>query len=79
MMVDQVIIDFPKLTNEQYKVLIDIRDKITVKVWKSDERKTFPLKWEGTRLCCPVTMWFDFPENITIQGSLLNVITEKEQ
>lgn len=68
-MTDQVVINFPELTDEQYKALMHIRDKITIKIWKSDERKTFPLTWEGTRLCCPVTMWFDFPENIIIQNS----------
>ena len=67
-MTDQVIIDFPELSYDQYKVLLDIIDKITVKVWKSDERKTFPLKWNGTRICCPITIWFDLPDNIKLIG-----------
>ena len=71
MMADQVIIDFPELTDEEYKHLLHIREKIVVKVWKSDERKTYPLTWEGTRLCCPITFWYDFPEEITVHNSLL--------
>ena len=72
MMVDQVVINFPELPDEIYEAILNIREKITVELWKSDERKKFPLKWEGTRLCCPITIWFDFPEDLVIQRSLLN-------
>ena len=65
-MSDQIIINFPELDLETYKTILKIREQITVELWKSDERKTFPLKWEGTRICCPITLWFDFPDNIRI-------------
>jgi hypothetical protein len=65
-MTDQVVIDFPEVTHEQYRMLLSIKDKITVKLWKSDERKTIPLKWNGTRLCCPISIYFDFPEGLLL-------------
>lgn len=68
-MVDQVLILFPELNDKQHKIIMDIRKKITVSIWKSDERKTFPLTWEGTKLCCPVKMWFDFPKDISLLRS----------
>lgn len=68
-MTDQIIIDFPELPDEVYKTILNLREKITVNLWKSDERKKIPLSWEGTRLCCPITLWFDFPEGIIVQDS----------
>ena len=49
-MTDQIIIDFPELTDEQYSTIIGITKNIKVSIWKSAERKKYPLGWEGTRL-----------------------------
>ena len=65
-MTDQVVINFPELPDEAYKAILELREKITVSLWKGDERKTHPLKWEGTRLCCPITIWFDFPDDLQL-------------
>ena len=63
-MTDQIIIDFPELDQETYERLLKISRDIKVRYWVSDERKYIPLKWNGTRICCPITLWFDFPEEL---------------
>jgi len=67
-MTDQVVIDFPDdVTQEEYTAILNIIDRIKVKLWKGDERKNIDLKLDGTRVCCPVTMWFDFPDNVHLK------------
>ena len=70
-MTDQVVIDYPDdITQEEYELLLNIAKRIKVKLWKSDERKTYELKWDGTRICCPVTTWWDFPDHINLTEEL---------
>jgi hypothetical protein len=66
-MTDQVVIDFPDdVTDEEYKAILNVSRRIKVELWENDERKSFPLEWNGTRICCPITIWYDFPDNLTV-------------
>ena len=68
-MTDQVIIDFPDdITQEEYVFLLNIAKRTKVALWKDDERKSYELKWNGTRICCPVATYWDFPDNIHLEG-----------
>ena len=72
-MTDQVVINFPEMPSELENFLLENKDKIIVNLWKSDEREVYPLKWEGSQICCPVKMWFDFPDNIHLKGDAKDV------
>lgn len=63
MMDNQIVIDFPELDQETYERLLKITRDIKVFFWDGEERKRIPLKWDGTRICCPITIWFDFPDS----------------
>jgi len=63
-MTDQIILTFPTLTDEEWKTIVDIRERMKVEVWDSQTRKKHPLKWDGTQLGNPVIMWWDLPDNL---------------
>ena len=70
-MTDQVVINFPEMPWELEKFLLENKDKIIVDLWDSDKRERYETKWEGSQLCCPVKMWFDFPEGISLASDKL--------
>ena len=69
-MVDQVVINFPEMPDELEQFLLENKDEIVVDLWDSEKRERYQTKWEGSKICCPVKMWFDFPDGISIDSDI---------
>ena len=65
-MTDQIVIDFPDMPYELEKHFLEHRDEIKVSLWEDNERITIPIKWAGSRICCPVTIYYDLPESVEL-------------
>ena len=78
-MTNQLIIDFPDMSFKLEKHFLEHKEEIRVSLWKDGERVKIPLKWNGSRICCPVKMWFDLPDNVTLTVRSDKIGTEVEK
>ena len=78
-MTNQIVIDFPELDYETYSKVLKILDGIEVKLYVDETKSKIPLKWGGNRLCCPITMWWDIPDNIHLKGDREDHLTEDKE
>ena len=65
-MIDQIVITFPEISDVSWSKILD--SKVEVEIWDGTERKTYKAKWDGSRLSNEIKMWFDFPDELSIES-----------
>ena len=66
-MTDQLNIYFPDDMPFELEVWFnENRDKIKANLWDGETRKSIALEWSGTRLCCPLAIYYDLPDTVKV-------------